>query len=386
MNFINLSLFNHLSYLNPWRKSRLETYILQTCISAFLSSLMIVAALIFLIEYVGISKSLGAKADMSGLSVIGLMMEKAPASILVLLPFAFLFGALFAFVNLNRRSELIAMRAAGVSAWRFVTPAAILAFAFGIATICVLNPVASLLSDQYDRTMAASDAEDSPSTSAPEGGAIYLRQGDGHQQIVIRGASQDKVPGHLIGVTLWVYDIDAKEVPIFRKRIDASEATLRTGYWQLRNAQEATVSGPPTPPYDMLTIPSNLDPQKAFRKYASTQSVPFWRLPGLIHQNRISGFSTALYELKLHELLSTPLMFAAMTALGAVFSLRLMRLGGMTGLVISGVSLGFVIFFVNQLFSSMGKAGVIPITMAGWSPAILAMLAAMTLLVYTEDG
>ncbi len=375
---------DNLTYLNPWRKSRLETYILQTCISAFMSALMIVAALIFLIEYVSISKTIGTKADVSGLSVIGLMLEKSPGSILVLLPFAFLFGALFAFVNLNRRSELIAMRAAGVSAWRFIMPATIMAFAFGLLTIGVLNPVASLLNDHYERVTASLDQGDTP--VSPESGAIYLRQGNGNQQIVIRAASQDKVIGHLNDVTFWIYDIDAKQVPVFRKRIDAQEATLRPGYWQLRNAQEATVTGPPTAPYDVLTMPSNLDPQKAFRKYASTQSVPFWRLPELIHQNRISGFSTALYELKLHQLLSTPLMFAAMTALGAVFSLRLMRLGGMTGLVISGISLGFVIFFVNQLFSSMGKAGVIPIFLAGWSPAILAMLAAMTLIVYTEDG
>ena len=384
MNLNKPQFFDNLMYLNPWRKSRLETYILQTCISAFLSALMVVAALIFLIEYVSISKTLGAKADVSGLSVIGLMLEKSPGSILVLLPFAFLFGALFAFVNLNRRSELIAMRAAGVSAWRFILPATVMAFAFGLLTIGVLNPVASLLNDHYERVTTQLDTAGAP--SGQSSGAIYLRQGDGKQQIVIRAASQDNIIGHLKGVTFWIYDIDAKQVPIFRKRIDAQEATLKPGYWQLRNAQEATVTGPATAPYDVLTMPSNLDPQKAFKKYASTQSVPFWRLPGLIHQNRVSGFSTALYELKLHQLLSTPLMFAAMTALGAVFSLRLMRLGGMTGLVISGISLGFVIFFVNQLFSSMGKAGVIPIFMAGWSPAILAMLAATTLIVYTEDG
>ena len=384
MNLSKPQFFDNLIYLNPWRKSRLETYILQTCISAFLSALMVVAALIFLIEYVSISKTLGAKADVSGLSVIGLMLEKSPGSILVLLPFAFLFGALFAFVNLNRRSELIAMRAAGVSAWRFILPATVMAFAFGLLTIGVLNPVASLLNDHYERVTTQLDTAGAP--TGPASGAIYLRQGDGKQQIVIRAASQDNIIGHLKGVTFWIYDIDAKQVPIFRKRIDAQEATLKPGYWQLRNAQEATVTGPATAPYDVLTMPSNLDPQKAFKKYASTQSVPFWRLPGLIHQNRVSGFSTALYELKLHQLLSTPLMFAAMTALGAVFSLRLMRLGGMTGLVISGISLGFVIFFVNQLFSSMGKAGVIPIFMAGWSPAILAMLVATTLIVYTEDG
>lgn len=378
----DLPFLDTLAYLNPWRKSRLETYILQTCIQAFLSALMIVASLIFLIEYVSISKNLGAKADISGLSVIGLMLEKSPGSILVLLPFAFLFGSLFAFVNLNRRSELIAMRAAGVSAWRFVTPAAILAFAFGLMTIGVFNPVASKLSDHYDKVVGQINHD----ADVKDKGAIYLRQGEGNQQIVIRAESQDEVIGHLKGVTFWVYDIDAKQVPVFRKRIDAQEATLRAGFWQLRNAREATVEGPAVPAYDVLTIPSNLDPQKAFKKYASTQAVPFWRLPGLINQNRISGFSTAMYELKLHQLLSTPLMFAAMTALGAVFSLRLMRLGGMTGLVISGISLGFVIFFVNQLFSSMGKAGVIPIFLAGWSPAVLAMLAAMTLIVYTEDG
>ncbi len=378
----DLPFLDNLAYLNPWRKSRLETYILQTCIQAFSSALMIVASLIFLIEYVGISKTIGAKAEVSGLSVIGLMLEKSPGSILVLLPFAFLFGSLFAFVNLNRRSELIAMRAAGVSAWRFVTPAAVLAFAFGLMTIGVFNPVASKLSDHYDKVVSQINHD----ADVKDKGAIYLRQGEGNQQIVIRAESQDEVVGHLKGVTFWVYDIDAKQAPVFRKRIDAQEATLRPGYWQLRNAREATVEGPAAPPYETLTLPSNLDPQKAFKKYASTQAVPFWRLPGLINQNRISGFSTAMYELKLHQLLSTPLMFAAMTALGAVFSLRLMRLGGMTGLVISGISLGFVIFFVNQLFSSMGKAGVIPIFLAGWSPAILAMLAAMTLIVYTEDG
>lgn len=162
MNLSRPQFLDNLAYLNPWRKSRLETYILQTCISAFMSALMIVAALIFLIEYVSISKTLGAKADVSGLSIIGLMLEKSPGSILVLLPFAFLFGALFAFVNLNRRSELIAMRAAGVSAWRFVMPAAVMAFAFGLLTIGVLNPVASLLNDHYERVTTRLDQADVP--------------------------------------------------------------------------------------------------------------------------------------------------------------------------------------------------------------------------------
>ncbi len=384
-----------LSYLNPWRKSRLETYILQTCLAMVGSVLLIISGLILLVDYVEISRALAGRTDLNGLSIMGLVLEKAPSAILILLPFAFLFGSIFAFVTLNRRSELIAMRAAGVSAWRFVLPAAVMAFAMGILTISVLNPVASWLSDNYDRAVAATPtdpiAANGPASGAPvrapspDSQAVYLRQGDGHEQVVIRAESMGTTVGHLNNTTFWSYAIDNRGVPSFKSRIDAREAILKPGQWLLKGAREATVDDQPQT-YENLTITSNLNLKTVFRKYASTASVPFWQLPSLIHQNDISGFSSTAYRLKMHQLLSTPLMFAGMSVLGAVFCLRLMRLGGMTQLVVSGVVLGFVVFFVNQLFSSMGKAEIIPVSLAGWTPAVLALLTGMTLLVYTEDG
>lgn len=371
---------NALSYLNPWRRSRIETYVLKACISMFASALVVVSSLILLMDYIGVSK-LGAEGDLSGVDVLLLILQKSPSLILVLLPFAFLFGAIFAFIGLNRRSELIAMRAAGMSAWRFVTPAAATAFGFGLLTITAFNPIASQMQENYDRKVlsiqqAAPDAEP---------GGIYIRQGGSRKQTVIRAEEGSPAEGRLQKATFWTYELDARDVPVFASRVDAQSAVLIPGFWQLRNARE-TKPGEPPLYYERLSIPSNLDAQAAFRKRASTQSVPFWELPGLIRRNAIAGLPTTVYRLKLHQLLSTPLMFAAMTMLGAVFSLRLMRLGGLTALVVSGVSLGFVIFFVNQLFSSLGMADLIPVELAGWSPAVLAMLGAMTLLVYTEDG
>lgn len=370
-----------LSYVNPWRNSRLETYILKVCIAMFASALLVVSSLIFLIDYIGISKSLENNTEASGLTVLSLILQKSPNSILVLLPFAFLFGSIFAFVSLNRRSELIAMRAAGISAWRFVMPATILAFAVGALTITALNPIASLLQDNYEKTITRLEGTAAQST----GTGVYMRQGEKNKQTVIRAERGDPDSGRLEGVTFWNYDLDARDTPRFASRVDAQSAVLTPGFWQLRNARE-TKPGEQPLYYEQLSLRSNLDANAAFRKYVSTQSVPFWQLPGLIQRNAIAGSPTTLYRLKLHQLLSTPLMFAAMAMLGAVFSLRLMRLGGLTPLIISGISLGFVVFFVNQLFSSMGKADVIPVELAGWSPAVLAMLAAMTLLVYTEDG
>lgn len=369
-----------LSYLNPWRRSRLETYILSQCLMGTLGALVIVSSIIFLIDYVEISKSLGQRGDLGSLQIIGLLLLKSPNIILVLLPFAFLFGTLSAFVGLNRRSELIAMRAAGVSAWRFVMPSTLMAGLIGILTITTLNPLATMLSENYERFKNTLESTSTETVSQE----IFLRQGEGNVQTVIRAKAQPS-PGKLTDVTFWSYTIDADQTPIFDRRIDAKEAILTKGNWQIRNVREAT-AGEAAKDYEILSIDSNLDPRKAFVKFATPQSTPFWRLPASIQQIETSGFSAAAYILRLHQLLATPLMFAGMAALGAVFSLRLMRIGGLARLTLSGIGLGFIIFFLNQLCGAMGKAEIIPIFLAGWATPVVALLSAMTLLVYTEDG
>jgi lipopolysaccharide export system permease protein len=374
-----------LAYLNPWRKSRLESYVMFKCLRGTLMATGVVSLLIFLIDFVEISKSMNSRGALTSFELLQLMLMKSPNTILVLLPFAFLAGSITAFVALNRSSELIAMRAAGVSAWRFVLPATLMSFLFGLATILLFNPLASMLGDAYERQkVIIEQAEVLPQD------AVYLRQGDekddgNRTQIVIRASSQGSAPGTLKDVTFWVYAVTKAKTPEFVERIDAMEASLRPGFWQLKNAHSSR-AGEPSRFYDVLTLSSNLNPAKAFRRTVSAQSTPFWKLPAMIAQTDASGFTSTEYRLKLHQLLSTPFMFAAMAALGAVFSLRLMRLGGIAQLVITGVSLGFAIFFVNQMLGAMGKAEVIPTVMAGWAPAFLALLSAMTLLVYTEDG
>jgi lipopolysaccharide export system permease protein len=92
------------------------------------------------------------------------------------------------------------------------------------------------------------------------------------------------------------------------------------------------------------------------------------------------------FRLRFHQILATPLLFAAMSVLAAAFSLRLMRLGGLVSLAASGVALGFGFFFFNELCSALAKAEVLHPAVAAWTPPLVALLAGFTLLCYTEDG
>lgn len=361
--------------------TRIERYVLTRTLLAVAASLAVISAVVMLIDFVEISRNTTAGTDSTVAETLGLMLLKSPNLILLLFPFAFLFGVLAAFVNLNRRSELVAMRAAGVSAWRFIFPAAGAAFVVGLISILALSPLASWLDGQYE--VAAAKLESKPGARTPTD--TWLRQGDGRTQVVIHARSRIRPGDRLQDVSMFVYTADSEGRLEFQRRIEAKMAVLKRGFWQLTDAREAG-PGQQAVRYRTLSIPSTLDPKTAYEKFAEPSAVPFWALPGAIQRIERAGFTATAYRLRFQQLLATPMLFAAMSVLGAAFSLRLMRLGGLAVLATSGVALGFLFFFFNELTAALGKAEIIPPLLAGWTPPLLALLSAFTLLTYTEDG
>jgi lipopolysaccharide export system permease protein len=362
---------------------RLERYVLARSLASVGAALTLISSVILLVQFVDLSRTIGERADVSPADIFGLTLLKSPSVILILLPFVFLAGGIGAYVSLNRRSELIAMRAAGVSAWRFIMPSAFAAFVAGILSVVALNPVSAALNARFeaDRTRIQSTTAQAPKD-------IWLRQGDEHTQMVIHAKSRDTVQGdvRLRGVSLFVYQKNRFGQPEFKRRLEASEAMLRPGFWQLKDVREAT-AGESSVQSDSLTIRSTLDPEAAVERFGGEpDTIAFWRLPSAIRQTEDSGFSASGYRLRFQQLLATPVMFAAMAILAAAFSLRLVRLGGLAGLAGAGFTLGFMVFFFDKFSGALGRADIIPLFAAAWAPAVVALLFGLTLLCYTEDG
>jgi len=367
----------------PWlRLGQIERYVLVQQARSLGIALGVIAALIMLIDFVEISRGVGSDVDLSGARIFGLMLLKSPQVIIQLLPFVFLFGTLAAFVGLNRRSELIAMRAAGVSAWRFVLPAAGAALVFGLVTVTALGPLAASGDALFQRERTRLSGSAAGVEAVP---TVWIREGDDTRQMVIRAERQDRSSARLLDVTFFIYTNGAEGMRTFSERIDADSASLSNGSWRLVNAVGAEI-GQRAVRYATLDLPSSLADEEAFERFARPQATSFWSLPAQIDRIEAAGFSSTAYRLRLQQLLATPLMFAAMSILAAAFSLRLMRLGDLARMSVAAVVLGFAFFFVNQAASAFGSAEVIPPWLAAWLPPLLTALAAFTLLFYTEDG
>ena len=362
---------------------RIERYVIGYLVLGVIVALAIISAVVVLIQFVELTSQVGTRADVGPNSIFQLTLLRVPAIIQILLPICFLFGGLGAFVVLNRRSELVAMRAAGVSAWRFILPSAVVSLLLGVFAVGGLNPLAAALSSRFEIERARvmeNYLGDQPKD-------IWLRQGDDTSQIVIHAKARDTKAGVVMlrGVSLFIYEKNAKGAPEFRRRLEAGEATLMPGFWRLKDVREAT-AGDSSIRSDTLSIRSTLDSEAAMERLASPETIAFWRLPRAIQLTEQAGFSGSGYRLRFQQLLATPLLFAAMSILAAAFSLRLTRLGGLAGLAGAGVGLGFILFFFNQFSGALAKADIIPLFAAAWAPPIVALLAGVSLLCYTEDG
>ncbi len=362
---------------------RLQLYVLARTLAGIGAALVVVASVIMLVDFIDVSRTLSGRGDIGFPQIAELVLLKSPSIILLLLPFVFLFGVMGAFVALNRRSELIAMRAVGVSAWRFLFPAAAAAFAVGIVAVAVLSPSAAALNGRFEDRRAALTGGDSPASA----GEVWLRQGTPGGQIVIHASQRDTRHGslRLQGVSMFIQSVAAAGAVDFTRRIDADEAVLMPGYWRLSNAREAR-PGSESIHSEVLSLPSTLDRRSAMEKFVAPAAVAFWDLPETIRAADRAGYSSAAYRLRLQQLLATPLLLAAMTLVAAAFSLRLLRLGDLAGLAAAGVALGFAVFLLNQFCWALGSTDVMPVAFAAWAPPVLALLGAVTLLCYTEDG
>lgn len=360
--------------------SRLQLYVLRHVLVWIATFLFVFASMELLIDFVSISRDIGARVDISPAAVGRLTLERAPAVLLVLLPFVFLFGALAAYVTLNRRSELTAMRAAGVSAWRFIFPAAAAAFFCGAITTILVNPAAAQLNGRYEAERANYMRDYLPGASPKE---VWLREGHGSSQIVIHAKSRTDLA--LKDISAFFYEVGPDGAPQFQRRVEAKEARFGPGGLYLTNVK-STRPGGFEERSDTLGIPLSIrDPSILLRSGAADQ-ISFWDLPGQIKRARAAGLTSTTYEIQLQQLYAAPVLYAAMAVLAAAFSLRLMRLGGLAGMAGSGVAIGFAFFFFNALCGALGRSGVIPTYAAAWAPPALALLSGLSLLCYTEDG
>jgi lipopolysaccharide export system permease protein len=281
---------------------------------------------------------------------------------------------------MTRTHELVVARAAGVSVWQFLLPALLLALILGVFVMTVFNPLSAAMVSRYEQ-MDAKYLRGKSSLLALSPSGIWLRQSDGENQSVIHAQRLSQEDLTLHDVIIFEFQDNDQ----FVGRIDASEAHLEEGRWEL---SDAVLTGPDRPAQfkDRYDVSTDLTFNQIEDSFAPPETLSFWALPGFIKVLEASGFSAVRHRLHWHSLLSGPLLLCAMVLIAATFSLRFSRSGGTWLLIAAGVLAGFVLYFVSDLVLALGLSGKIPPVLAAWTPAGVFTLIGVASLFHMEDG
>jgi lipopolysaccharide export system permease protein len=347
------------------------------CSGVFVSMI----AVVFLLDYIELIRRGASRADATLLSLLELAALKQPYMAEQIMPFAILFGTMMLFWRLTRSHELVVARAAGVSAWQFMAPAIVAAFAIGVFVVTIFNPIASVLQARYESLEARILKTGSDNLTFSRTG-FWLRQSDESGSAAVIHAARMQMPEtRLQEVTILTYVHDTK----LTGRIDAKTASLRDGNWHISDGT-AWAPGHQAAPFVKYELPTNLTSTKIQEGFASPETMSFWQLPGFISLLENSGFSAQRHRLYFDALLARPFLFTAMVLIAAVFSLRMQRRGGVALMIAAGIGCGFVLYFLSDVVFALGLAAAIPVALAAWIPAGVSWLLGASLLFHLEDG
>jgi lipopolysaccharide export system permease protein len=337
--------------------------------------------IIFLLDYIELLRRGASKPEATLARLLEMAALKLPHMAQEVMPFAVLFGTMMVFWRLTRSNELVVARAAGVSAWQFLTPAVISALMIGVVAVTVFNPIASAMQAGYE-ALEARILRGSGSQFAVFRSGLWLRETD--EQGNLRVIHADRIVGAslaLENVTLYFF----RGFDQFVGRIDAAQARLEPGRWQVSKGWSWEQGGFSTP-FEDITVPTGFTPEKIRESFASPETMSFWKLPGFIRLLEDSGFSAQRHRLYFNGLLARPFLLCAMVLIAATFSLRMQRRGGATMMVMAGVATGFLLYFLSDVVFAFGLSATIPVALAAWTPAGVCLLLGASLLLHLEDG
>jgi len=300
------------------------------------------------------------------------LLNLTPSMIYQITPLSVLLAVLVTFNLFNRNSELIAMKATGISLYRLVIPVV------GISAVlaCGLFAFDQSYLPQANRKQEAlrNSIKGKPAQTTLNSGQKWIvgQQHAGDPDRIYYYQFFDPDQNAFANLTLFEFDPTTFAMT---KRIFAAKATWSEDEhaWVFENGWERTMQGTNVSFREFENAKfAEVHEEPAYFKKENLQSqeMNFGQLDRYISDLRQSGFDTMRLRVQLYHKLAYPLVTIVMAVLAIPFALSMGRRGSLTGVAWGiGIALGY--WVAAGLFDAMGSSNLLPAAIAAWSPDIL---------------
>ncbi len=341
----------------------IDRYIATTVATATLVALLVVVGLDVFFNVIDQVENVG-KGGYTMATMLQYVALTTPQSLYELFPMAALLGSLMGMGALAANSELIAMRASGISIWRIVRSVMQVGVLMLVVAVFVGEVVAPV-AEQYGQHLRVAATDRGVSFLGSRG--LWVR--DEARYINARRVLDET---RLADLTVYEFD-DAAHL---REATRATHAVFRDGLWTLYGVQQSVFSesGISVSRADTLVWPSLLTPELlgiVMLKPKNMSATDINQLVGYLDDN---GLDTRQYRFAFWGRFMTPVSSLVMMFITVPFVFSSLRSVSAGQRIFIGVMVGFGFYILSQVTAQMGQVYGLPPLAAMLAPNLLFIL------------
>lgn len=356
----------------------LTWYLAKTFVTRILAVLVMLVLVLMMLDLLSHSADVLAYPGNGEGELLRYVGLRVPQLVAEFLPYSVLLATIITLVTFNQNSEVIAMKAAGLSAHQILAPlilaaTVVAATSFAFNERVVTRATAALSAWEavnYGPVPAASNVRAN----------VYLTSGNDILEAALVSGTGPAT--RMRNVTYYQRDPRG----MIQRELRSDSATWANPGWRLdspqvfdvRTAAATRLGGP-------LVVGKELTLNQVALGKVDPDAEPLPQLSRSIKALDEAGRRTAEVKGKWWHKLSGPLAAILMPLLGAVAGFGLARSGQLFTRAVIGMALGFAYFVVDNAALAMGSFGGYPPLLAAWAPFLLFFFVGETVLIRTEE-
>ena len=355
----------------------LDDYVTRAYLSYALLSGVALLGIFYIAMFIDMSDKL-FKGMVTTMTMLEYFRYSTPQWLYYVLPLAVLLGALVTVAMLTKNSELIVMKACGISLYRVAAPMFVMALVVGGALFLLQETVLG------PSTRRAAELKQLIKGGSPQildllnnrwlvgsNGQIYHYQSLDPRSHVLTGLEVYEFTPHMDRIVRRMY------AEIATRDTDAAGNTwqVHRGWLREFDAQSNVQDAKP-----IVAERRTLESADYFgTEKPNPDFMGYLELRQYTEKMRAGGFATLEQQVALARKLAFPFVTLIMTLLAVPFASTIGRSGAMGGLGV-GIALAISYWTLISVFAALGAGGALPPLMAAWAPNLLFGAAALYLL------
>ena len=301
---------------------------------------------------------------------------RLPLLISRFLPFSVLLGALIAFAGLNQHSEVVSMKAAGLSAHQILAPMIAASFLVAVA-LFIFNETVVIQSARTVNAWSDADYEPIPPQSDILSN-VWVRDGDNLIRAKLVGGR---------GPTTQLRDVTIfeREGGALARVVDARRAEQLPGAWRLEDVRTYDAPMNIVTRRNEAVALSGVEPSRFTLAKVDPAERDFVALREAIGDLEAAGRPSEEARTGWWHKISGPLSTILMPLLAATAAFGLARSGKVLLRATIGMALGFAYFVADNFSLALGNIGAYPPFLAAWAPFLLFLLIGELVLIRQEE-